>query len=252
MNQATSVSTPAPMTGANGRGVLEGAFALLRAVERAEGARLTRLAAECGLPKTTAYRLLEQLIELGAVQRSGVGYGIGPRVYQLGQRWQPFPGLRTAAREPARRLAAATGMAVGLNVLWQGQTLVLDWTPGRAASIGSPGSPDSPDSPDTEATWPWYTAAGKVLVAGAHPGLPLGPLPAVWQREAEAIRDLGAAFDREGVLAGVCCVAVPLYGRDRAPIAALSVLTDPSHHLERLADTARRAGAAISSALGHR
>ncbi|MEU1271304.1 helix-turn-helix domain-containing protein [Streptomyces sp. NPDC005799] len=243
MNQATSVSTPAPMTGANGRGVLEGAFALLRAVERAEGARLTRLAAQCGLPKTTAHRLLEQLIELGAVQRSGVGYGIGPRVYQLGQRWQPFPGLRTAAREPARRLAAATGMAVGLNVLWQGQTLVLDWTPGRASSVGSP---------DTEATWPWYTAAGKVLVAGAHPGLPVGPLPALWRREAESIRDLGAAFDREGVLEGVCCVAVPLYGPDRAPIAALSVLTDPSHHLERLAGPARRAGAAISRALGHR
>ncbi|MFC8673131.1 IclR family transcriptional regulator [Streptomyces griseorubiginosus] len=243
MNQATSVSTPAPMTGAGGRGVLEGAFALLRAVERAEGARLTRLAAECGLPKTTAHRLLEQLIELGAVQRSGVGYGIGPRVYQLGRRWQPLPGLRTAAREPARRLAAATGMAVGLSVLWQGQTLVLDWTPGPSSSIGAP---------DTEATWPWYTAAGKVLLAGARPGLPLGPLPAVWQREAEAIRDLGVAFDRERVLEGVCCAAVPLYGTDRAPIAALSVLTDPSHHLERLADAARRAGAAISGALGHR
>ncbi|MGI5457073.1 IclR family transcriptional regulator [Streptomyces sp. CA-249302] len=246
MNQATSVPTPAPMTGASGRGVLEGAFALLRAVERAEGARLTRLAAECGLPKTTAYRLLEQLADLGAVQRTGAGYGIGPRVYQLGRRWQPFPGLRAAAREPARRLAAATGMTVGLNVLWQGQTLVLDWTPGRAGFVGSQ---------DGEGTWPWYTAAGKVLVAGAESGLPLGPLSSAWRREAEAIRETGAAFDREGVLAGVCCVAVPLYGAggaSRTPVAALSVLTDPSHRLERLADTARRAGTAISTALGHR
>ncbi|MGW2523227.1 IclR family transcriptional regulator [Streptomyces sp. NPDC001617] len=246
MNQATSASASAPTTGASGRGVLEGAFALLRAVERAEGARLSRLAAECGLPKTTAYRLLEQLADLGAVQRSGVGYGIGPGVFQLGRRWQPFPGLRAAAREPARRLAAATGMAVGLNVLWQGHTLVLDWTPGSAASGGPP---------DGEATWPWYTAAGKVLVAGADSGLPLDPLPGPWQREAAAIRDLGAAFDREEVLAGVCCVAVPLYGAggaSHAPVAALSVLTDPAHRLERLADAARRAGAAVSAALGHR
>ncbi|MGW2826949.1 IclR family transcriptional regulator [Streptomyces sp. NPDC001443] len=221
--------------------MLEGAFALLEAVERAEGAGLTRLAAECGLPKTTSYRLLEQLVELGAVERSRNGYRIGPRIFRLAQGWQPHPGLRTAARAPARRLARVTGATVGLNVLREGQTLVLDWTPGeRAGALGR-----TLDG----AVWPWFTAAGKVLVAGAYPRLPLGPLPTSWHREAQEIRDRGVAFDREEVTAGVCCVAVPVHGPNGAQLASLSVVTDPAHSLERLAGVVQQTGRTIGAAL---
>ena len=45
-----------------GRGVLEGAFALLYAVQQEQDAGVTALAEVCGLPKTTAYRLLDQLV----------------------------------------------------------------------------------------------------------------------------------------------------------------------------------------------
>ncbi|WP_308311050.1 helix-turn-helix domain-containing protein [Streptomyces sp. GbtcB6] len=231
---------PHPSDG-GGRSVLEGAFALLGAVERAEEAGLTRLAAECGLPKTTSYRLLEQLVELGAVERSRKGYRMGPRIFRLGQGWQPYPGLRTAARAPARRLARITGATVGLNVLREGQTLVLDWTPGETS--GTLGR--SLDS----GVWPWFTAAGKVLVAGAYPRLPLGPLPGSWHRQAEAIRDRGVAFDREEVTAGVCCVAVPVHGPNGAPLASLSVVTDPAHSLDRLAGVVQQTGRMIGAAL---
>src|SRR4029450_1341231 len=88
-----SVVAPSPDTG--GRSVLEGAFGLLGAVERAGEASLTQLAAQCGLPKTTTYRLLEQLMELRAVERSGAGYRLGSRLFRLGQAWQPYPGLRS-------------------------------------------------------------------------------------------------------------------------------------------------------------
>ncbi|MEV0095917.1 helix-turn-helix domain-containing protein [Streptomyces sp. NPDC050738] len=111
-----------------GRSVIEGAFGLLGALEVAHEAGLTRLAAECGLPKTTAYRLLEQLIELGAVERGPGGYRMGLRIFRLGYGWQPHPGLRAAAREPVRRLGQATGATVAVNVLRQGQTLVLHWS----------------------------------------------------------------------------------------------------------------------------
>ncbi|MFF4897851.1 IclR family transcriptional regulator [Streptomyces sp. NPDC001068] len=224
-----------------GRSVLEGAFALLGAVERIEEAGLTRLAAECGLPKTTAHRLLEQLVELGAVERSRGGYRMGPRIFRLGHGWQPYPGLRAAARAPARRLAHLTGASVGLGVLREGQTLVLDWTPGpNAGALGR-----TLDG----GVWPWFTAAGKVLVAGAYPRLPLGPMPGSWHREAEAIRQRGAAFDREDVAAGICCVAVPVHGPHGAPAAALSVVTGPAQNLERLVGVAQQAGRTISAAL---
>ncbi|NGO12417.1 helix-turn-helix domain-containing protein [Streptomyces sp. HC44] len=229
------------MSGVGGRSVLEGAFALLEAVERAREAGLTRLSSECGLPKTTAYRLLEQMVVLGAVERRGTGYRMGPRMFRLGHEWQPHPRLRSAASGPVRQLARATGATVGLAVLRQGQTLVLDWTPGENSGALA--------AQHDRVTWPWFTAAGKVLVAAARPDLPLGPLPASWQRQAALIRDRGAAFDREGVVDEVCCAAVPLYDACRVPVAALFVATDPAHHLERLADVAQRSGKAISRAL---
>ena len=243
--RSSAGTVPAPRAG--GRGVLEGAFALLGALERAEGAGLTRLAAECGLPKTTAYRLLEQMTRLGAVERSGDGYRIGSRVFQLGHGWQPYPGLRSAAREPVRRLAAATRTAVAVSVLRNGRTLILDWVPGEGGLSVSlrPG-----------VTWPWPTAAGKVLVAvagGEPPPVPVQvPAAASWRQEAAAIRAAGVAFDREEVVPGVCCAAVPLYGPAGVPVASLCVLTDPAHRLDRLADAALRAGRAISAALGGR
>lgn len=229
---------PAPDAG--GRGVLEGAFELLEALERVEGAGLTRLASECGLPKTTVHRLLEQLVTLGAVERRGSGYRMGPRMFRLGQQWQPYPGLRAVAKEPMRRLVRATGATVGISVLWQGQTLVPDWMPGEGAprAVLRHG-----------VTWPWFTAAGKVLAAAAYPQLPGGPMPASWPQEAAAIRERGAAFDREDVSPGVCCAAVPVHGGDGTVVAALCMLTDPAHHLERLAEVAQKTSRAIGAGL---
>ncbi|MEU3461060.1 helix-turn-helix domain-containing protein [Streptomyces sp. NPDC006733] len=225
---------------ANGRGVLQGAFGLLGAVDRAGEAGLTRLAAECGLPKTTAYRLLEQLVALNAVERCRGGYRMGPRMFRLGQEWQPHPGLRAAVRDPVRRLVGATGATVGISALREGQTLVLDWIPGEDTALPPPRG---------GTVWPWFTAAGKVLVAGTGHTLPLDRLPASWPREAERVRERGVAFDREEVVPGVCCVAVPLHAADRVPVAALCVLTRPAQHLERLADVVQRTGRAISASL---
>ncbi|MGW1209342.1 IclR family transcriptional regulator [Streptomyces sp. NPDC002499] len=224
-----------------GRSVLEGAFGLLGAVERAGEAGLTRLAAECGLPKTTAYRLLEQMVELGVVERNRRGYRMGPRLFGLGQGWQPHPGLRAAAREPARRLARITGATVGINVLREGRTFVLDWTVGETPAALGP----LLDRVD----WPWFTAAGKVLVAAAHPRITVGPVPASWRRECEEIRIRGVAFEREELTVGVCCLAVPLHGPSGVPVAALSVLTDPAHSLERLVGVTEQTARIIDAAL---
>jgi IclR family transcriptional regulator, acetate operon repressor len=196
-----------------GRGVLESAFALLGALEQAGAAGVTRLAAECGLPKTTAHRLLEQLSSLGVVERSRGGYSIGARVFQLGHSWQPYRALRTAVREPMRRLAIATGVTVTVNVLRDGADMIVDCVPGR----------DGPPVPlDSGGTWPWMTASGKALVAGVrveHGGFGSGvggkiggeiggrfggdsasrgtdQIPATWRREAATIRDRGSPCRR--------------------------------------------------------
>jgi IclR family acetate operon transcriptional repressor len=223
-----------------GRGVLEGAFSLLDAVERAGDAGLTTLAADSGLPKTTAYRLLEQLAELGAVERAGRGYRIGPRLFRLGQGWRPHPGLRAAAAGPARALARATGASVGVCVLSQGRALVVD---------GVPGEPDERASMRPGTTWPWATAAGKVLVAGAGPRVPLDPLPPGWPREAAAIRERGAALDHEELIEGVCCVAVPLHAPGGATVAVLAALVGPGRHMTSLTGAVTRAAKGVDARL---
>lgn len=243
---SSTIADPASAPQAGGRGVLESAFALLGALEQTGAAGVTRLAAECGLPKTTAHRLLEQLSSLGAVERSRGGYRIGARVFQLGHSWQPYRALRAAVREPMRRLAAATGVTVTVNVLRNGDDMIVDWTAGRDGL---------PVPLRSGGTWPWNTAAGKALAAGRHAGTtdssPRIPCPASasWRREVAAIRERGVAFDREEVVSGVCCAAVPLHGAPGTPIAALCVITDPSHNLDRLAGALQNAGRAAGAAL---
>jgi DNA-binding IclR family transcriptional regulator len=220
--------------------VLEGAFELLAAVERVEGAGLTRLSYESGLPKATAHRLLEQLAALGAVERYARGYRIGWRMFQFGQGWQPHPKLRSAAAVPARRLAELTGTAVGTAVLRRHRTLLIEWIPGEGVS---------PPAPTDRSMWPWYTAAGKVCAAAPGHRLPPGPVPDSWPQEAQAIRERGVAIDRGVLIPGMHCVAAPLYCAGDTPVAALFAVAGPAHRLERLADTVRRTGDAISARL---
>jgi len=77
--------------------VLGGAFAVLDAFVQADaGLGLTGLARASGLAKTSAYRLAEQLVGLGAEQRVDGRNYVGARVGSIGQQWQPDPLLRRA------------------------------------------------------------------------------------------------------------------------------------------------------------
>lgn len=228
---------------ATGRGVLDGAFALLEAVQQAGEAGLTALAAESGLPKATAHRLLEQLVGLGAVIRSGGRYRMGPQVFQLGRDWHAYPGLRDASRLPVRQLARATGATVAICTLWRGRTMIVDGMPGEADVL-------PPLRPGR--LWTWQTAAGKLLVAGMASDAPADPQPRSWHREAEAILERAAAFDHEEVVPGVVCVAVPLYGPAGDIVAALSVTAPPSRGLPRLTSAVMRAGRAINAGMRSR
>jgi IclR family acetate operon transcriptional repressor len=223
-----------------GRSVLEGAFALLEALERAGEAGLTGLAAESGLPKSSAHRLLEQLIALGAVERSGGVYRMGARVFRLGRIWQPYPGLLAAATVPVRRLAESTGATVGISVLREGQAMAVAGVPGDIGEL-------VPLRPGL--MWPWATAAGKVLVATAPPDLPIGPMPAAWRWAASEIRERGAAFDHEELTPGVCCAAVPLSGPRGDVIASLCAVVPPRRDLTRLAEALTHAARVIGSGL---
>ena len=223
-----------------GRGVLDGAFALLAALQLAGEAGLTALAAEAGLPKATAHRLLDQLAGLGAVVRSRGRYRMGPQIFRLGLDWHAYPGMREAAWLPVRQLARTTGASVAISTLWQGRTLIVEGLPGEADVL----APLRMGS-----LWPWQTAAGKLLVAGLSSDMPADPQSRSWLREAETILERGAAFDHEEVVPGLVCVAVPLYGPAGDMVAALSATAPPARGQSRLTAAALRAGRAINASL---
>ncbi|WP_424886995.1 helix-turn-helix domain-containing protein [Streptomyces sp. XH2] len=225
---------------AAGRSVLEGAFLLLESLREQEQAGLAALAGATGLPKTTAYRLLEQLAGLGAVERHGTSYRMGSRIFRLGRDWQPHPGLRLAAAGPLRRLAQSTGATAGICVLREGRTFAAQGLPGMTDEL-------APFRPGT--VWPWTTAAGKLLVATATTDLPLGPLHSSWQREAAAIRDAATAVDREELVPGVCCVATPVLLPHGEAVGAVCAMVTPSFDLRKLTDAVTRTGRAISAGL---
>ncbi|MFE6227951.1 MULTISPECIES: helix-turn-helix domain-containing protein [unclassified Streptomyces] len=203
-----------------GRGVLEGAFALLDALRRCgDEAGVTELALACGVPKGSAHRLLDQLVALGAVERHGSRYRVGPQLYRLGQGWEPHPGLRCAARLPVQGLRAATGASVVLAVLREDQAMVVASAPGAL----------EPLVPVRNGTaFRLDTAAGKAL---------RGPLRA------------GPVLDREDVMDGVCCAAFPVRGRDGRTVAALAAMVPAGRRLDALGEAVAAAGTALGRLL---
>ena len=228
-----------PVTNA-GRGVLEGAFALLNVLEEAGEARLATLASLSGLPKSSAHRLLDQLVALGAVERSWGVYRMGPQLFRLGRAWQPYPGLQSASNGTVRWLAETTGATVAICVLHEGRTMAATGRLGEVAEL----APMRPGE-----TWPATTAAGQVLMAFAPPGLPLDPLPPSWRRTSQEIRERGAAFDREDLIPGVCCAAVPLRGPRGELVASLAAMVPAGRKLEAMAETLALAARAIEDGL---
>ncbi|MGW8762655.1 IclR family transcriptional regulator [Streptomyces sp. NPDC055815] len=212
--------TATPARQERGRGVLEGAFALLDALRRnGDEAGVTELALACGVPKGSVHRLLDQLVGLGAVERKGNRYRVGPQLYRLGQAWEPHPGLRTAARLPLQRLRAVTGASVVLAVLREDMAITVSSVPGDL----------EPLLPVRDGiAFHLDTAAGKAL---------RGPLRG------------GAVFDREDVIEGVCCASLPVRAPDGRTVAALAGMVPAGRGLDALAQAVAEAGAAVTRAL---
>ena len=115
----------------SGPGVIESAFELLEILRALGRARLTELTAESALPRTTVYRLLGQLAAVGAVERIGAHYRLGPGPSALGQHVTPMERLRAIAQRPLIELAAATPAHVGLATTTSRMPMYLEVLDGR-------------------------------------------------------------------------------------------------------------------------
>ncbi len=214
--------------------------------------RVSELARELGLHKSTVSRLLAILQARGLVRRDGNSFAPGPELARLGALAVSSLPLAQVARRPLGRLAEVTGETVNLavrrgeeavNVL-QVQTThfvgMTDWT-GRGAPLHA-------------------TANGKVLLAFGDGPTP-ARLPALTDRtivdrsalEAELaeVRRRGYATASEELEIGLVAVAAPVLDSLGACAGAVSV-SGPAYRLdpERTAEACLATAAEISKLLG--
>lgn len=216
----------------------------------------SQLARAAGLPKSTAFRILSQLIDAGYVVRSGLRYGLGMRLFELGNQVPVCRagGLRETARPYLAELVRP-GTVVHLAVLEDREVLYLD-------KLVGPGGPRTPTAvggrlPAT------CSALGKVILAHSAPentrhvvdaGLarrtPYSIVaPGILARQLETIRQQRVAFDNEEAARGLTCVAAPLLVGGHL-LGAISMSGPvPRFDAEAAAPAVRRAAAGTCSAL---
>jgi IclR family acetate operon transcriptional repressor len=200
------------------------ALDLLEALAAAGGtASLSDLAAACGLPVPTAYRLAATLAERGYLRQSpDRRYSLGSRLIPLGTGAHELLGAR--ALPVLRGLADRSGESANLAVLTQGRAEYVAQAPGRHAMRIFTEAGNRVDL--------HCTGVGKALLAVLDPArasalIGAAPLPArtpasitdpaALAAEIALTRARGYALDEGEMETGVRCVAVGVPGP--APMA---------------------------------
>jgi IclR family acetate operon transcriptional repressor len=206
-----------------GRGVLEGAFAILKALpfSPAEG-QVAALAVATGIPRSSVYRLLDQLVDVGMVTLSYGRYLLASEMLVMAELNEPAVDFRPVAERYLQALRERTGATVTCVVSEGTSAYVLNLVPGVESL-------------------PVELYRGRELPAHAAASVLLGPMNA-----ADGTRRF--ATDREEVLAGLTCYATSIRLRGRQ-VAALQLSTPPSSPSEQFAALANQAAALIGEAM---
>ncbi|MBL7492757.1 IclR family transcriptional regulator [Frankia sp. AgB1.9] len=189
---------------------------------------LTDLARRAGLPVPTAHRLVGELVRHGALARSGDGYVVGRRLWELGLLAPIESTLRETAAPFLHDIHAATRATVHLAVRDGRGALYLERMAGRASVpvVSSVGS-----------TLPLHaTGVGKVLLAYAPEDVRRDVLaslarvtpytvtqPGRLNEQLGQIRRVGYATTVEEMSLGACSVATPVHRRGQV-VAAIGVV----------------------------
>lgn len=218
---------------------------------------VTELARQTGLPKSTAFRLLAHLEEIGYVERHGKQYRPGWLLFELGTGFDAVQprGLRSAALPHMADLFALTKQTVHLGALQKDEII-------HVARIRGSESVVSPiryggRGPAT------CSAMGKILLAH-RPAAEVAKIldselprmtkfsitaPAVLTAQLREARERGYAIEREETGLGLLSVAVPVTYGDKI-IAALALAGRPgAFRFEPYVDPLRRSAALIAKSL---
>jgi DNA-binding IclR family transcriptional regulator len=244
--------------GKPGASVASRVLALLGAFDADHRAMtLTELAKRAELPLATAYRLVSELVEWGALVRAATGeYVVGRRIWDLGLLAPVQSGLRQLASPFLHDLYGATLATVHLAVRDGTAVLYVDRLSGHVSV---------PVVSQVGSRLPMHaTGVGKVLLAYGPDQVVaevLGNLhrvtaytitqPARLLDQIRRIRVDGYATTGEEMSLGACSVAVPVRGAGGEVVAGLGIVVpDLRRERARLVSALQVAAQGISRTLG--
>ena len=187
---------------------------------------LHELTQRTALPKSTVFRMIEQLAEMGWLERDFSGYRVGMRLFEIGGLATRRSRLTETALPHLHSLSVTTGFAVPLAILDGPEVVYLHRVASGDFQLPTREGGRQPAH---------CTALGKAMLA-FDPETAAEVLETDLVRrtphtitsapdlaaELEQIAAIGLAFDREEAYEGLTCVAAPLRNGGRA-IAAVSV-----------------------------
>lgn len=238
--------------------ILEKSWLILDAFRPTGGPlHLMDIAGRCRLPKTTSFRLLTELIEIGVVTRRDDGYYLGRMLFELGSIVPLERDLRQVALPFMRDLYEATQETIHLGVRDGHDIVYVERIQGR-----EPFALRSRVDGRLPLT---CTGAGKALLAYAEPGLieeilgqplrELTPHSIIDVRQLEEaigqIQAAGLAYEREESHLGEACIAAPIFARGKVVAALSATVPLARFHPARLAPAVKTAALGVSRALIH-
>lgn len=224
MTTARSQQTPTAM--------IDRVASLLQSFDRHPRLTLAQISRLANLPRSSAHRILQRLVELGWIERDGFQYGLGMRMFELGSQVVRRDRAHQAALPFLHALHRSTGLTAHLSVLVSADVLHLERIGTRA---------------ETEPAWcpggrqpAVHSAAGRALLAqldeSSWPELTFPPAATSYgvrgltqlRRELDRVRERGGvAIDIQSCTAGITVVAAPI-GPAEAELSAAVSLCGPS------------------------
>ena len=218
-----SGTTAAAADSATPSAVIDRISLVLDAFEGPGRLTLAQIVRRTGLPRSSAHRMLERLVQLRWLRRNGRDYELGMRLVELGSLAVHQDRLVRAARPLLGELHRATGLVVHLAVLDGSDVVYLDKIGDRVvAALPTRVGGRQPAH---------CSALGKAMLAyGEDADVDLRVRKTKYSISTNAqlavelakVRAHGVAFEREESILGFGCVAAPI-GSPGEAVAAVSV-----------------------------
>lgn len=208
----------------------ETTFAILETLKDEDGMRLTALADELGMAKSTAHRYLQTLLEKQYLIKDEDVYHVSLRFLDLGEHARNRQEGYQMAKQKIEALAEETDERAQFIVEEHGQAVYVHRKAGSHAVQTDPGIGKRIDL--------HATSAGKAIIAEwsdeaieafvDRRGLPSRTDNTITESdvlvdEVEDIRERGYAMNRQENIDGLCAIGVSVCGPDDEVIGALSV-----------------------------